>query len=203
MKVDGRTTGLEQFHSIPGQKGLTLKSTSEIRERGVVHKIVTETEYYDKRPARYKLEITTGGRSQKYTLEFAPLGVHVFIDLNGRTTQRTMALAGDLVLLDKNVWHHYWLMLARYDMNKSGKQWFRVFIPQAAFRQVNAVVEYKGLASIKVGDEKKQGHRFSINLANGYEINIIADKDGMPLSIEVPGEEIEVELQGHSVLKSE
>ena len=47
------------------------------------------------------------------------------------------------MLLDKNVWHHYGLLINRYDINKRGAQSFPAITPQAGLRQYIAEVEYK------------------------------------------------------------
>ena len=195
LQVDGKDTGFEQFNSTVGPGGITINSTSETRSGATARRVVTSTEYRDKRPARYSLEITTGSRIEKYLLTFTPSGVNISIEVNGRKTERTRPAGKDIVLLDKDVWHHYQILLARYDLKSLGKQSFRVFIPQAAFREYNAEVEYKGITQAKVGEEKKPAYRYNIILADGFEVNAVADQTGRPFSIEVPAEKMKVVLE--------
>jgi hypothetical protein len=188
IQIDGRIAGVERFQTAERPEGHIVSSTSETESGGQVRKVVTSTEFQKKRIVRYDLEIITGSRTEKYSFQFTPQGTRVAIELNGRKTQRSRPAVRDPVLLDKGVWHHYRFLLARYDMKRLGKQRFRIFIPQAAFREYYAEVEYKGSATVKKGDEKREGSRFDIILADGFEVEVIADHTGLPLSIEVPTE---------------
>jgi len=195
LQVEGKDAGFERFNSTADPGRITLNSTSETRSGATARKVVTSTEYRDNRPARYSLEINSGNRVEKYLLMFTPSAVNISIEVNGRKTERTRPAGKEIVLLDRDVWHHYQILLARYDLKSLGKQRFRVFIPQATFREYNAEVEYKGITNVKVGEEKKQAYRYNIILADGFEVNAVADQTGRPFSIEVPAEKMKVVLE--------
>lgn len=195
VQYDGRPAGIERFNTANIPQGFLMTSVSETQTGGTAKRIATSSDFRDSKLRGYHLEINSGNRSEKYTFQFTPFGVIIDIELNGKKTRRWRTYSGDIVLLDRDVWHHYFFLLSRYDLKKLGKQRFRVFIPQAAFREYSAEVEYKGRASIRTGEQRREGNRFTIILADGFEVNAIADQTGMPLSVEIPDEKKKAVLE--------
>lgn len=193
--IDGQPAGWERVEESHQTDGLVLKSSSEVTTGGQVQKLLTTTEFKNKRPVRYTVEITTDGRTQKYTINFERGRASVVIEYAGKSTERAARVDSEAVLLDKNVWHQYQMLLSKYDLVARGKQQFRVFIPQTGFRQFFAEVQLKEQTSINVRGEKKRANRFIINIADSFDILVIANESGVPLSIEVPSEDTKVIME--------
>jgi hypothetical protein len=194
IQLNGRPAGQEQFEIITQNETTTIKSQAETTAPGLPQKIITTTEIKDDKPARYTVETVTGVNSQKYSMEFREGTVQVTIEAHDRKTERTRNIAGDAILLDKGVWHHYRFLLARYDMKAGGVQRFKVFSPQSGLREFWADVRYLRKENFKSGQTKRRGDLFSVVLAEAFEVLIIADESQVPLSIEVPSEKTKAVL---------
>ncbi len=65
---------------------------------------------------------------------------------------REIDLKKDAVVLDDNVFHHYIILVWRYDFTKAGIQEFSGFVPQQ-FLAGNITVADKGMDQVKLGDK--------------------------------------------------
>jgi hypothetical protein len=59
--------------------------------------------------------------------------------ITGNEDNREFALPSDVMVLDDNVFHHYQLIIARYQAKGGDKQTFHVFVPQEALPSVLTV----------------------------------------------------------------
>ena len=190
--VDDAQVGTERYEVTKTPAGYAVRSTTDFTADGVARKIVTTSEIANRRLSRYLVETTTRGRTQKYTVDFTGGRAKAVIESGGRQTERVVGVSEDILPLDRNVWHHYGLLLASYDLQARGKQQFRVFIPQAGLREFTAEVELKGKTSVKIGEEKKPGYRFVIDLADGFEVVAFTDEYKNMLLLEVPAQKTKV-----------
>ena len=193
--VDGKQAGVERFELIATAQNLIVKSTTEITAGGQTEKIAATTELKGSRPVRYEMESVAGNRVQKYSLRFEAGVASVVIEAYGRRSERTIEVSEDVVLLDRNVWHHYGLLIDRYDLKKRGAQRFPAITPQAGLRQYVAEVELKGKTTFNAGGQKIRANRFIVLLGDGYEAEVIADESNRVLSVEVPALETKALLQ--------
>ena len=193
--VDGKPAGVERFEQVATAQSLIVKSTTEITSGGQTEKLTVTTELRNSRAVRYEIESAVGGRTQKYTLRFEAGVANVVIEAYGRRSERTIEVREDVVLLDKNVWHHYGLLLNRYNLNKRGAQQFPAITPQAGLRQYVAEVEFKDKTTFNAEGQKLRANRFIVLLGDGYEAEVIADESNRVLSIEVSALETKAVLQ--------
>jgi hypothetical protein len=193
--IDGKSAGVERFEIVSAPGSHTIKSTAEMQVRGGVQKIITSTQVRNQRMTRYTLEISEGAKTQNYVFDFNRGTARIAIEIDGRKTERTRRLSESIIPLDKNVWHHYLLLVQNYDLAQGGRQRLRIFIPQAAFAEYVALVELKETISYNFGQVKKKANRFSIIIGEGFEVKLIADEGGQPLSIEIPSEDTKVLLE--------
>lgn len=189
---DGALVGSERYEVTKTPAGYNVTSTTEFTLDGVARKIVTASEIKGRQLSHYAVEITARGRTQKYAIDFAEGRAKALIESGGRKTERAVSASEGVVPLDRNVWHHYGLLLASYDLKARGAQEFRVFIAQAGLREFTAEVELKGKTSVKIGEEKQPGYRFVIDLADGFEVVAVTDENKNMLSLEVPAQKTKI-----------
>jgi hypothetical protein len=170
-------------------------STSEINTGGQTRRISTATEVVNGRAAKYSVEVVEGTTSRKWAVTFERGMARVHLEIRGRASDRAVRLENDVILLDRDVWHHYRFLLSRYRMDRQGHQAFRVLSPQAALRVMSADVEFDGVTNFGSGSNKRRANKFLIVLAGGFEVKAIADEKGVPLSIEIPSADQKVLLE--------
>ena len=183
--VEGKQAGVEHFERSTVGQSLIVKNSTEITVNGLTQKLTAMTELYASRLTRYELETTTGEHTQKYSLRFEQGVARVVIEAYGKQTERAVEVSDYVLLLDKNVWHHYGLLIGRYDMKRRGAQSFPVMTPQSGLRQYVAEVEYKEKTTFNAEGQKLKAHRFTLVVGEGYEVEVVADETNRPLSIEV------------------
>jgi len=193
--VDGKPAGTEQFTVAGKGSGFVVTSTGETVEGGRTVKLVTSTEIEKTRMVRYSVDLTEGAETRRYSMEFADGKVRVVIEAGGMKTERLRQTSQRPVVLDKNVWHHYQFLLGNYDPLRKGRQRFRVFIPQSAFREYNADVELKSVSTAEIGGVKRKVLKFSIIIADGFEVIVRTDERAIPFSIEIPSQDLKAIAQ--------
>jgi hypothetical protein len=193
--VDEKPAGVERFERNTVGQSLIMKSSTEVTVSGLTQKVTALTELYGSRLLRYELETATGDRIQKYSMRFESGVARVVIEAYGRQSERAVAVSRDVMLLDKNVWHHYGLLINRYDMNTRGAQRFPVITPQSGLRQYIAEVEFKDKTTFNAEGQKLKANRFTVLLDEGYEVEVVADESNRVLSIEVPAFDAKAVLQ--------
>jgi hypothetical protein len=193
--VDEKPAGVERFERNTVGQSLIMTSSTEVTVSGLTQKIVALTELYGSRLVRYELETTTGERIQKYSMRFKSGVAHVEIEAYGKRSERSVAVSHGVMILDKNVWHHYGLLIDRYDMNLRGAQQVPVMTPQSGLRQYIAEVEFKDKTTFNAEGQKLKANRFTILLGDGYEVEVVADESGRALSIEVSAFDAKAVLQ--------
>ena len=193
--MNGKPAGVERFEQVATAQSLIVKSTTEIMTGGQTEKTTATIELKGSRPVRYEMEIAGGGTTRKYSLQFEAGVATIVIEAYGRRSERTIEVSEDVVLLDKNVWRHYGLLIGRYDLKRRGAQSFPAITPQAGLRQYVAEVEYKDKTTFSAGGQKLKANRFVVLLGDGYEAEVIADESNRVLSIEVSALETKAILQ--------
>jgi hypothetical protein len=193
ISMEGDPIGSERFEITGSNRKITSRSSGEISESGAAYKLTTLAEWDGGRPIRYVLELKFGSAEQKYTIDFQ--SKEALIESGGRSSQRAINISAGAVLLDRNVWHHYRFLIARYDMSAGGAQVFMAFVPQAGLRELPVTVERRGSELLKVGQVRKKVDKFKITLAGVIEIMLLSDESGLPLSIEIPLSKTRVALE--------
>ena len=196
VTVAGKPAGWERFEVVDaGVDRVRAKSSGEITSAGQSRKITTATELQSGHATRYSAEVVEGAKTRKWEIAFERNVARVHLDIGGRTSDRDVRLDGDVILLDRDVWHHYRFLLNRYSMTRQGRQAFRVFSPQAALRVMIAEVELEGPTNYGSGGNKRRANKFIVILAGGFEVRVIADENGSLLAIEVPSVDQKVVLE--------
>ena len=193
--LDKKSVGVERFEQTLSGQNLVVKSTTEITSGSAPQKIKATTELTGGRPIRYEVETGAGERLQKYSLQFESGIVRVVIEAYGRRSERTVLVSEGVMLLDKNVWHHYELLINRFDMSKRGPQRFPVLTPQAGLREYTAEVELKEKTMYNAGGAKIRANSFIVTLGEGYDAIVIVDEANRVLSVEVQALDTKAVLQ--------
>ncbi|HEU4391323.1 MAG TPA: hypothetical protein VFV34_26225 [Blastocatellia bacterium] len=187
VTVDGKPAGWERFELIDaGTDRVRAKSSGEITSLGQSRKITTLVDVQSGRVTRYSAEVVERSETRKWEIQFERNNARVHLEVGGRTSDRNVRVDSDVILLDRDVWHHYRFLLNRYSMTRQGRQAFRVLSPQAALRAMIAEVEFEGTTNIGPSTNRRRANKFTVTLAGGFEVKVMADEDGSPLSIDVP-----------------
>ena len=101
--------------------------------------------------------------------------------------------ANDLVVLDTNFFHHYALLVARYDRAKGGTQPFNVFIPQEALPGTISL-QLVGRDTAAAGEGTKELDHFQA-VTDELQIEIWATPAGAIQRIAIPQANLEVVRQ--------
>ncbi len=193
--LNKKSVGVERFEQTFAEQRLVVKSSTEITSGTAPQKITAMTELSGGRLIRYEVETGAGERLQKYSMQFEAGVARVVIEAYGRRSERTVTVGEEVMLLDKNVWHHYELLINKFDMNNRGPQRFTVLTPQAGLRQYVAEVELKEKTIYNTGSAKIRANSFIVTLGEGYEAIVIVDESNRVLSIEVPALDTKAVLQ--------
>ncbi len=104
-------------------------------------------------PVAYQILQESGNNKMRARVNFKS-GMSQAVYETGRDTDsREIELKKDVLVLDDNVFHHYIILIRRFDFSKGGTQEFNAFVPQQ-FIAGGMSVEDKGLDSVSIGDKK-------------------------------------------------
>jgi pimeloyl-ACP methyl ester carboxylesterase len=166
---------------------------------------------------RAEAELILGGTRQKTrTILSAKGGVSlsvesggvkaVFVEANGSSAK--VQLAGQPerefnsragLVLQRLVWHHYALLLSKYDEAKGGEQRFAVISPDRE-GDVTVRVERVNRAEFAAGDKKIAAAYYKVVLAERVSIDIWADEMRVPVLILIESQGVRVVRQGSESL---
>lgn len=95
------------------------------------------------------------------------------------------------VIAENGVWHHFYFLLAQYDMAKGGKQNFRAFLPTQAF-EYGIEVERVDSPTFNVKGKTVMVDKFRFVTVQNLTLELWADKDRLPLLITIPSQGVMV-----------
>lgn len=180
MIVQEQSQGEESF-TITTKADGTIESEASITYGPPQNKLLT-TATKDK-PISFSLEI---GGAKAIGTTFSDGNAKVAITGQAEKDVKTQAS----IILENGVWHHFYFLLAQYDMTK-GKQKFKAFLPSQAI-EVGIEIEKVESQSFDVKGKTVAVDKFRILTAQNLTIEIWADKDRLPLLITVPIQGVKV-----------
>lgn len=132
-----------------------------------------------------------GGRNDGYEVTFDGLQATRKLILNGTVTSKPATLEHPGVLiLDYNIYHHYQLLLDRYDQKKKGKQSFSNFVPLVG-DEVEITVTQNGDVPLIINQKTIPTINYTIDFPMNYGADIWATKEGRIVKIRMKQNSIE------------
>jgi hypothetical protein len=193
----GKTVGSEEFAiKILNGKGEIKSSTRyEITHEARRLKVTLEgnLKFGDSlTPQTYELKSESNFEKQSLRVEFKPqLAVCTFDLASGEQTQAVI-LPDNVAVVDENMFCHWSLVLARFDLKAKGSQTFSVFVPQLGANGLGTVqVRYVERERIKVGVRNYRAHHYTVTTSN-LTLEIWQDQTGRILRIVSPLNQAEV-----------
>ncbi|MBN2431923.1 MAG: hypothetical protein JXQ27_10625 [Acidobacteria bacterium] len=193
----GKTVGSEEFNiRILNGKGDIQSTTSyEISHENRQIRVTLESTLSFAEhlvPLAYDLSSTTNQAKQSLQVEFKPkLAVCIFTLAAGQQTLAVILPEG-VSVVDENMFSHWSMVLARFDLKVKGTQRFFVFVPQMGSGGLGEVlVRYVERARIKVGAHSYRAHHYSVTTSS-LTLEIWQDQTGRILRIKSPQNQAEV-----------
>jgi hypothetical protein len=193
----GRTVGSEEFSiNILNGKGEINSSTRyEITYEARRLKVTLEGSLKlgdNLTPLTYQLNSQSNLDKQSLQVEFkSKLAVCTFDLATGQQTQAVI-LPENVSVVDENMFSHWSLVLARFDLKAKGSQTFSVFVPQLGTNGLGTVqVRYVDRERIKVGAQNYRAHHYSVTTSS-LTLEIWQDQTGRILRIVSPQNQAEV-----------
>jgi hypothetical protein len=184
IKVGGRTIGSERFEIVPTAEGLRARGELQISQEGVGKLTETATLVLraDLQPAHYE-RIQKAPKRGSAVLTFATeKATAMYRTTQGGTQEMEFHLPANVVVLDTNFFHHYTILVRRYDFVRGGAQHFGVLVPQEAS---------PGMIRVEFGGAD-QGLRKLVAHTDEVEIHIWANDAGQIQKLSVPDASVEV-----------
>jgi len=193
----GKTVGAEEFdiHIMNGQGHITSTTSYEIRQENREIKVTLKSKLTfaeNLLPQAYELTSTSNREKQSLQVEFKPqLAVCTFNLAAGQQTQAVI-LPDNVCVVDENMFSHWSMVLARFDLKAKGTQSFPVFVPQMGSGGLGEVqVRYVDRERIKVGPRSHRAHHYTVTTSS-LTLEIWQDQTGRILRIVSPQNQAEV-----------
>ena len=153
----GEPIGQEKFQITESPSG--FKATAEVqltieREKGkavfVLKPVFTLNKSFE--PSAYQVTQEDGALKRIVRVIFKPDKSERIYEAGNEHDSREIELKKDVVILDDNAFHHYILVVKRFDFVKGGVQEFSAFVPQQ-FLAGRISISDKGKETIKIGEK--------------------------------------------------
>lgn len=154
----GEAIGQERFQIVG--EGNNFKASADINlnvERGSakanfhIRPVLQFTKFFE--PLSYQILQESGANVMKARVIFKPGRSQAVYETGKETDSREIELKKDILVLDDNVFHHYVILVRRYDFTKGGIQEFNAFVPQQ-FMAGSISVEDKGFEQVTLGNKQ-------------------------------------------------
>lgn len=197
--VEGEPKGSEEFEIVP--------SGSQVLAKGAIRLTVSRGDV----PVNYSMQsevvMKPNGDPISYTMVQKTPGYAATIKMNftldkataefntgSGTERREYQLDSDVTILDDNVFHHYILLVHRYDFDKGGLQEFSAFIPQESLGGILRVI-LKGDERAEIDGKPVDVQHLLVD-TNDLKMDLFVEgKDHRLVKIEVPSSKVVVVRQ--------
>lgn len=197
ISIFGNPYGYEEFRMEKLKEGkIVIETVGKMNAKIIGREIILDL--------NSKLLLSEGYRAEKYEL---------YIKTKKGTTELNITLQNGIVsgeviknslknsqkikvdpltlILDNNVFAHYFVLVERYDFRKAGKQKFPVLVPQNGF-QTEISVEDRGYEETKLGEEIYLLRRLFADLGGLIGINIWIDDNNELLKVQIANKAMEI-----------
>jgi hypothetical protein len=143
-------------------------------------------------PASYSYWYTYGGTGDSYELTVANGQITRVLNRGGKTSDLTIPLEPNMVVVDFNVYHQYDYLVRKYDLKKGGRQTFADFIPIIANDiPIGLTFMGDGKVSLKNGGTIDV-RNFKTEFVGIWSGTLTTTRDGRLVRLLIPAQDIEV-----------
>ena len=142
-------------------------------------------------PVSYAYRYTTGGTGDSYDVVVKNAQITRVLSKGGHTSESTMAVPLNMVIVDFNVYHHYDYVIRKYDFKKGGRQVFANYVPIIG-NDIQLAVTYLGNADIPLDRGSLSTRNYKIEFVGIWGGSLFVDKDGRLVRLVVPAQDLEV-----------
>ncbi len=191
----GEEIGEEKFQII--EEASALKAIAEIRiavdrekEKVVflIHAALQFTRSFE--PLSYQVVQEAGPNKMRARVNFKPGKSEAIYETGKETDTRQIELKKDVMILDDNVFHHYLVLVKRYDFSKGGQQEFSAFVPQQ-FLSGGVSVADKGKEMVQIGNKNLSLQHLLVDTGE-LQISLWLNESHELLKLSVPKSNVDV-----------
>lgn len=130
-------------------------------------------------------------KARRFTLEQAP-DLRLLFDFDGPNVtltgskQAAVQTDPDAVVLENNVWLHYYFLVRRYDVRRGGAQQFKAFVP-SIMQTIPVTVTAAGTVGPLPGSSSRLS-LYAVNAASGLKIGVVTDSSGKLVYVGIPSQ---------------
>jgi hypothetical protein len=143
------------------------------------------------RPISYTYKYTTGNTGDSYDVAVKDAKVTRTLRRGGHTSEVTVPLQPDMVILDFNVYHQYDYLVRRYDNKKGGRQSFADFIPLIG-SDIPIALTFLGNSILELEKGKLPVRNFRIEFVGIRTGTVSIDKNGRLVQLLISDQDLEV-----------
>ena len=191
----GEEIGEEKFQIV--EEASAFKATAEIRiavdrekEKVVflIHPVLQFTRSFE--PLSYQVVQEAGPNKMRAKVNFKPGKSEAVYETGKETDTRQVELKKDVMILDDNVFHHYLVLVKRYDFSKGGQQEFSAFVPQQ-FLSGGVSVADKGKETVQIGNKNLSLQHLLVDTGE-LQISLWLNESHELLKLSVPKSNVDV-----------
>jgi len=143
------------------------------------------------RPVSYTCRYTSGGSDDSYEVQVDAGHISRTLTRGGHTSEVSVPLRPDTVILDFNVYHQYDHLIRRYDSRKGGRQMFADFLPVIG-SDIPIALTSLGSGTIPHPNGMLNVKHFRIEFINIFSGTLSVDEHGRLVRLIIPAQELEV-----------
>jgi hypothetical protein len=142
-------------------------------------------------PVSYTYGYDDASSGDSYDVEIKDSQITRNLHRGGRTSEITIPIPQNMVILDFNVYHQYDYVIRRYDGKKGGKQSFADFIPLIG-NDIPLAIAFLGDSIFKFNGAVLPVKNFRVECSSLWMGNLSVDKDGRLVRLSIPAQDLEV-----------
>lgn len=193
----GKLSGSEQFSREKTNDGkISIDSYGEINTNLLSKEIDIEWESKlilnkDYEAEKYRLIYNSSEGKYELNVDFSKNYINYEIFKSEGKAIEKLEIEPPFIILDNNVYSHYFALIKRFNLSKERKQKFSMFIPQNKFI-TEIFVEDKGFDKVEIDDLSYQLRKFFVNIGGFAGFNIWTDNANELIKISFANGIIEV-----------
>jgi hypothetical protein len=142
-------------------------------------------------PVSYTYGYDDAGAGDSYDVEIKDSQITRNLRRGGRSSEITIPVPPNLVILDFNVYHQYDYLIRKYDSKKGGKQSFSDFIPLIG-NDIPLSLTFLGDSTVRANGEILPVKNFRVECSALWTGSLSVDKDGRLVQLLIPAQDLEV-----------
>ncbi len=142
-------------------------------------------------PISYTCQYTTGNSGDSYDVTVKDAQITRILNRGGRTSEVTVPLQPDMVILDFSVYHQYDYVISKYDAKKGGRQLFADFVPVIG-NDIPLALTFLGEEKIAFQNGALPVKNFRIEFVGIWSGTVSVDKEGRLVRLLIPAQDLQV-----------